>query len=216
MNNVDISVIIPAYNCEDSIARCINSVICQTGVVSEVIVIDDGSTDNTLNICHSIAHNNPSVKIIHQNNGGLSSARNAGLDIATGKYISFLDSDDIITPTGLLDMLTSIKEYNVDAVIGKYNTVFEDNQDSHISPIPDDVIGKVYDFCLDEKVVLQTEINETNDIDRIIALNNRYFSLPDEIMATAWAVDYATKHPKRIKRMNKIITTAIKRYKAEN
>ena len=91
-----ISVIIPVYNVEKYLKRCLDSVINQTYKNLEIILIDDGSTDKSGNICDEYAAKDKRIIVIHKENGGLSDARNKGLDICTGDYISFIDSDDWI------------------------------------------------------------------------------------------------------------------------
>ena len=92
--NKKISVIIPVYNVEQYLNRCVESVVNQTYKNLEIILVDDGSPDNCPKMCDEWAKKDSRIKVIHKENGGLSSARNAGLDVATGDYISFLDSDD--------------------------------------------------------------------------------------------------------------------------
>ena len=96
MNNDLISVIIPVYNVEQYLRRCLDSVINQTYKNLEIILIDDGSTDNGGKICDEYALKDNRIKVIHKENGGVALARNAGLDIAKGEYIGFVDSDDYI------------------------------------------------------------------------------------------------------------------------
>lgn len=91
-----ISVIIPVYNTEKYLKRCLDSIINQTFKNLEIIIVDDGSTDSSPQICDNYAESDDRIRVIHKTNGGLSSARNAGIDIATGIYISFIDSDDYI------------------------------------------------------------------------------------------------------------------------
>ncbi len=91
------SVIVPVYNVEKYLDRCINSIISQKYNDFELILVDDGSPDNCPEICDNWAKKDGRIKVIHKENGGLSSARNAGLDIAKGDYILFIDSDDYIT-----------------------------------------------------------------------------------------------------------------------
>ena len=99
MNTKDlISVIIPVYNVEQYLSRCIDSVINQTYKNLEIILIDDGSTDNSGKICDEYATKDKRIKVIHKQNWGVASARNIGLDIAKGEYIGFVDSDDYIEP----------------------------------------------------------------------------------------------------------------------
>lgn len=91
-----ISVIIPVYNVEMYLNNCIDSVINQTYKNIEIILVDDGSTDDSANICDDYAKKDSRIKVIHKENGGLSDARNAGTKVSTGKYITFIDSDDYI------------------------------------------------------------------------------------------------------------------------
>jgi glycosyltransferase involved in cell wall biosynthesis len=98
MNTTLISVIIPAYNVENFIKECIDSVVAQTYTNLEIIVIDDGSPDASGSIADLCAENDDRIIVVHTENGGVSSARNAGLEIATGEYVVFIDSDDRIEP----------------------------------------------------------------------------------------------------------------------
>ncbi len=91
-----ISVIVPVYRVEQYLNRCVKSIIQQTYRNTEIILVDDGSPDNCPKMCDELAAQYKNIKVIHKVNGGLSSARNAGLDICKGKYISFIDSDDFI------------------------------------------------------------------------------------------------------------------------
>ena len=97
-SNKLISVIIPAYNVENYIERCVNSVICQTYTNIQIIIVDDGSTDDTGVVCRKMAEVDNRITVIRQHNMGLSVARNTGLDHAKGEYIAFLDSDDWVEP----------------------------------------------------------------------------------------------------------------------
>lgn len=92
-----VSVIIPAYNAEEYLGFCLDTVIAQTHKNLEIIIINDGSKDNTGKICDEYANKDSRIKVIHQENKGLSGARNAALDIMTGEYIAFIDSDDFIS-----------------------------------------------------------------------------------------------------------------------
>lgn len=104
-----ISVIIPAYNIADCIERCIKSVCAQTHEDIEILVIDDGSTDDTARIAKDLAAGDPRIRVISKENGGTSSARNLGIKEAAGEYIGFVDADDYVSPDmyeKLLNMLT--------------------------------------------------------------------------------------------------------------
>ena len=93
-----ISVIVPVYNMEQYLERCINSIKKQSYSNLEIILVDDGSTDHSADMCDTYAQEDQRIKVIHKVNGGLSEARNAGLAIATGTYIGYVDSDDWIEP----------------------------------------------------------------------------------------------------------------------
>lgn len=93
-----LSVIVPVYNVENYLAECINSILCQTFVDFELILVNDGSTDSSLQICREFENKDSRVRVFDKQNGGQSSARNLGLTKASGKYISFIDSDDYISP----------------------------------------------------------------------------------------------------------------------
>lgn len=96
MNNPLISVIIPVYNVENYLEECVNSILNQTYSNLEVILVNDGSPDNSAAICDRYAKNDGRVIVVHKKNGGLSDARNAGLDICKGEFIAFVDSDDVV------------------------------------------------------------------------------------------------------------------------
>lgn len=109
-----ISVIIPVYKVEEYLENCIQSVIKQTISDMEIILVDDGSPDQCPKICDLWANKDSRIKVIHKENGGLSDARNAGLNIAQGEYISFVDSDDWIAPDMYEIMLKALKREHAD------------------------------------------------------------------------------------------------------
>ena len=111
-----ISVIIPVYNVEKYLCACVNSVINQTYKNLEIILVDDGSTDKSGAICDEYALKDERIKVFHKSNGGLSSARNYGLDRMSGDYVFFLDSDDFISLQCLEKMLEVSIEQNADIV----------------------------------------------------------------------------------------------------
>ena len=92
-----ISVIVPIYNVEDYLDRCVDSIINQTYKNLEIILVDDGSPDNCPKMCDDYAKIDNRIKVVHKENGGLSDARNAGMKVATGEYVSFIDSDDYVS-----------------------------------------------------------------------------------------------------------------------
>ncbi len=111
-----LSIIIPIYNVEDTVRRCLESVLSQKDSTMEVILIDDGSTDASRKIVESMVRDKPECHFFHQNNQGLSAARNTGLTHAVGEYITFIDSDDCIAPgtlSALLSELAAHPEYDM-------------------------------------------------------------------------------------------------------
>lgn len=116
MTTKKVSIIIPIYNVEEYLARCINSILTQTIDSVEVILIDDGSTDACSSICDKYKQYDSRVKVIHKENGGLASARNAGLKVAKGEYILFVDSDDWIEPETVEELVSIAEKYQVDFV----------------------------------------------------------------------------------------------------
>ena len=111
-----ISVIVPVYNVEPYVAKCIESIQNQSYQYLEIILVDDGSTDDSGDICDQYASYDDRIKVIHQENAGLSAARNTGIDIANGDYIAFVDSDDYIGLTVYEDMLHLLKDNNLDII----------------------------------------------------------------------------------------------------
>ena len=109
-----ISVIVPVYKVEEYLCECLDSIINQTYKNLEIILVDDGSPDNCGKICDEYALKDSRIKVIHQQNGGLSAARNAGLDIANGDYIGFVDSDDYIELNMYEELYNSLNENNAD------------------------------------------------------------------------------------------------------
>lgn len=114
--NPKVSVIIPVYKVEKYLSRCIESVINQTIDKIEIILVDDGSPDGCPQICDKYAENYANVQVIHKKNGGLASARNAGMKKAVGEYIFFLDSDDWLELDGLEKLYETAQQYKVDFV----------------------------------------------------------------------------------------------------
>ena len=128
-----ISVIVPIYNVEQYLRRCIDSIINQTYKNLEIILVDDGSPDNCGQICDDYAKKDTRIKVIHKKNGGLSDARNVGLEVCTGDYISFVDSDDWIELNTYEIMMKSMNEYNADMVVSNINYVYKDKVESKYS-----------------------------------------------------------------------------------
>ena len=108
-----ISVIVPVYNAELYLAKCVESILAQQVPDLELVLVDDGSKDNSLEICRAFAANDSRVKLVTKPNGGVSSARNVGLDNATGEWITFVDSDDWLSDDALSTCLPYMEEFEI-------------------------------------------------------------------------------------------------------
>lgn len=124
----EFSIIVPIYRVEKYLNKCVDSVLCQTFDDFELILVDDGSPDKCGQICDNYESADSRIKVVHKNNGGLSSARNAGLDIATGKYIIFLDSDDYWDDnTALENIHKNLAETDADLLVFPAKRFYEDD-----------------------------------------------------------------------------------------
>ena len=121
--NPFISIIIPVYQAESTIKRCVDSVLSQTYSGYEIILIDDGSKDGSGSICDYYTSLDERIKVYHQENAGVSSARNKGISIAKGEYLLFLDSDDALLPNALINYAEITGKYNVDVVIAGLSVI---------------------------------------------------------------------------------------------
>lgn len=126
MDNCVISIIIPVYNVEKYLRRCMDSILRQCLDEVEVLLIDDGSKDDSGKMCDEYSNKYNNVYTIHQNNGGLSEARNTGIRAAHGKYLMFIDSDDYIKQNCIAHFIEDIKRTNCDVIVGKALMLFDD------------------------------------------------------------------------------------------
>ena len=123
-----ISVIVPVYNVAAYLPGCLDSILAQSHTNIEIIVIDDGSTDESGQICDDYALKDSRIRVIHKANGGLSDARNAGMYIMTGDYVSFVDSDDRVAPDFLATLLSAMKTHNAEIGECQIKKVYDINQ----------------------------------------------------------------------------------------
>lgn len=126
MNQPLVSIIIPIYKVEAYLKRCLDSVLNQAYTNLEIILVDDGSPDNCPQICDEYALRDQRIVVIHKKNGGLSDARNAGLDICNGEFISFVDSDDWLNENYINVLLELADKKNADITIGEHERVYND------------------------------------------------------------------------------------------
>ncbi len=135
-----ISVVVPVYNVEKYIHKCVDSIINQTYKNLEIILVDDGSPDNCPKICDEFAKNDKRIKVIHKQNGGLSDARNVGIEVAKGKYITFIDSDDYIETNYVELLYNTINDDKSDISIGSHKVIYDS--------------GKIIDKSTSERTIL--------------------------------------------------------------
>ena len=126
-----ISVIIPVYNVASYLSACIESILSQNYSALEIILIDDGSTDESGEICDEYAKRDSRINVIHQTNAGAAAAKNTGLKAATGTYLSFVDSDDFLESDAYSHMIRIIQEQNADIVQCSYRDVFKNHAIEH-------------------------------------------------------------------------------------
>ena len=119
-----ISIIVPVYNVKEFLVECIESLIAQTYENLEIIIVDDGSTDGSSELCDKLKYKDKRIVVIHQKNGGLSAARNSGLKIAEGEYVAFVDSDDSANPSFIKVLFRAAKTHNSDIVVCGYDDNF--------------------------------------------------------------------------------------------
>lgn len=120
-----ISIIVPVYNLEDYLPKCVDSILAQSFTNFELILVNDGSTDRSGEICDAYASIDHRVKVIHQKNGGVASSRNTGLEVAQGEYIGFVDNDDYINETMLELLYKNAVDHSSDIVVCDFLSVNE-------------------------------------------------------------------------------------------
>ena len=118
-----VSIIVPVYNAETTLRHCVDSILSQEFTDFELLLVDDGSQDSSGSICEEYAGRDARVRVIHQENSGVSAARNNALDRARGEYLQFLDSDDWITPDATRLLVRTAREHQCDLVIADFYRV---------------------------------------------------------------------------------------------
>ena len=127
MNNPLVSIIVPVYNVQNSVARCLESICAQTWKDIEVILVNDGSRDESFSICEQFREKDPRIVLVDKSNSGVSETRNCGMSLAKGKYVQFVDSDDYLDPDFTERLVTAAEANNADLVIAPYWMVIPAN-----------------------------------------------------------------------------------------
>lgn len=130
-----VSIIVPVYNVEKHLSKCLQSILQQTYTNLEIILIDDGSTDKSGPLCDDFSSKDSRIQVFHQKNAGLSSARNKGLDVCHGEYIAFVDSDDYIGPTMYETLVQLAQEHTADMVVCNLAIVSPNGEITEIPPV---------------------------------------------------------------------------------
>ena len=120
MNNPLVSIIVPVYNVQNSVARCLESICAQTWKNIEIILVNDGSRDESFSVCEQFREKDPRIVLVDKSNSGVSDTRNCGMSLASGKYVQFVDSDDYIEPDFTERLVTAAETNNADLVIAPY------------------------------------------------------------------------------------------------
>lgn len=179
------SIIIPVYNTQDFLHNCIDSVLAQTYTDFELLLINDGSTDNSAVICNQYANSDKRINVVHKKNGGVSSARNIGINISKGEYIWFIDADDWVEPHALDMVFKLLKKDNRYLYAFSYNNIYLDKN----------IVVSSLDETLD--INIKTETLKYNAIvvyffnREIILKNQLYF---DENMRYAEDIEFVMKY----------------------
>ena len=119
-----VSVIVPVYNTEKYLEKCVETIRAQDYQPIEIVLVDDGSPDRSGELCDKLARTDSRIQVIHKENGGLSSSRNAGIDVAKGEYLCFIDSDDYISTDYISTMMQMVNRHHADLVKVDFVEVF--------------------------------------------------------------------------------------------
>lgn len=189
MNSPLISIIVPVYNAENELNRCVESILGQSFKNFELLLIDDGSSDTSGKLCDEFSENDKRIRVFHKNNGGVSSARNLGLQHASGDWICFIDSDDYVNKSYLLSLYTALKLLNSDLVQAGFiringsstqqvNCVDQDISTSSMSDILSHLRGFSISKLFNIKIIRQNciKFDESLTIAEDLCFNLKYIS----------------------------------------
>lgn len=168
-----ISIIVPVYKVENYLRKCVESIQAQTYSDLEIILVDDGSPDKCSQICDDLARTDKRIRVIHKENGGLSSARNVGLDKATGEYVTFVDSDDTINPQMIEYLFDAISANNADISMCGCKTITDDGKQLAIDSFADGYIYKNKELI--NSIVLPLKTASWNKLFKRSVINGNRF-----------------------------------------
>lgn len=171
MDKIKFSIIVPVYNVRKYVTECIESILKQSYDNYEVLLINDGSTDGSGDICEKYTVKNKKIKVFHKKNGGLSSARNFGLEKATGDYVVFVDSDDYIAPWSLSEFYKVLKNRDFDVIETRLTEVKENEE-------------KILDKHMEE--YFKIGFNKERAVEWIIKKSENIWPAPKKIVSLAY------------------------------
>ncbi|MDT6641236.1 glycosyltransferase, partial [Enterococcus faecium] len=156
-----ISIIVPVYNVEKYLKKCVDSILGQTFTDFELLLIDDGSTDNSGSICDELAKTDNRIKVIHKENGGLSDARNIGIEVAKGDFIGFIDSDDYIDEDMYAFLYNNILKYDAELSMCGIYDVHKNKEIKKLTPFSQLVTkSEAIELVLDGKLVVANAVSK--------------------------------------------------------
>ncbi|MCQ2548472.1 MAG: glycosyltransferase [Lachnospiraceae bacterium] len=208
-----VTIVVPVYNVEKYLKKCVDSLVNQTYKNIEIVLVDDGSTDSSGMICDEYALIDPRVKVVHKTNAGLGYARNTGLDNASGDYVTFIDSDDIAEPDLVKLLLDAIECNDADTCIGGFKRVSENGNIEFIEQYSDELYTneQVYDLLFarmlgsapDKKDAIRMSVWNVMYSMHVINRNHLRFPSEREFISEdiIWDSEYY-KHAKRVKVIN--------------
>ena len=178
-NKEVVSIVIPIYNVEAYLKQCLETIVNQTYPNLEIILVNDGSPDKSEEICKEFFKRDSRIRYVRQVNGGLSAARNTGIDLATGDYITFVDPDDWVTEDYVETLYTQLKKYEADVSIANYNLFNESTSKFLIKVTENDYSETLYEG---REIIDQDAIQETRDMAWACAMMKLYkISLFEEL-----------------------------------
>lgn len=196
---LNVSIIVPIYRVEKYVSKCIESIINQTYSNWELLLIDDGSPDNSGKICDEYAQKDNRIKVIHKENYGVSSARNSGLDIAQGEYVMFVDSDDWISKDCLEVCVNEIKNNKLDALQFGSISIYKDKEILYVKNSTKTLSGEEYIKNNNFNVTVWGGIYKKNIIEKFsLRFSTQLKLAEDQIFILSYL-----KHVNRIKYINK-------------
>lgn len=217
-----ISVIVPIYNVEEYIVRCVNSIWAQTYSSIEILLINDGSTDSSSSICDELAKRDSRIKVVHKPNGGVTSARVSGIENSTGEFLCFVDADDVLLPTALSEMLSWVSN-DVDIVVPDLSTNEIISIDRYVKDLIDNripwgVVGKLFrkqcfvrksrlvpkEFNIGEDLLMQLII--ASELNRNVSISNTHaysiIGCPNSAtQVRRWSVEYELRFVAEVEKL---------------